>query len=305
MIVGYTGFVGSNLCLSHDFQYRINSRNIETAFGLEPERLIYAGVPAEMFLANRDPERDRAIIENAEENIRRIGAKTVVLISTVAVYDRTREVDEDYEPEPAALAPYGRHRLELERWVEANCPRHLILRLPALYGENLKKNFLYDFLHRIPGLLAADKFAELSAREPLLASAYARQENGFYRRLPLEPEEEAALGEAFRRLDFSALNFTDEDSVYQFFWLKELYGRIEDCLARGLERVNLATPPVSVRELYFALTGEEFHNRTSKPPYYYDIRTKHAPGGYLMTKEQELDQLRAFVAAHLPEGGLP
>ncbi len=299
MIVGYTGFVGSNLCLSHSFRWKINSKNAETAWGVRPERLIYAGVPAEMFLANRDPERDRAVIEAAKENIRRIGAGTVVLISTVAVYDRTRDADEDWDPDPAALPPYGRHRLELERWVEANCPRHLILRLPAIYGENLKKNFLYDYIHRIPALLTAEKFGELAPREPLLEQCYARQDNGFYKCRPLEPREEAALRAAFLRLGFTALRFTHEDSVYQFFWLGELYDRINQCLDRGLERVNLVTPPVGVKELYRALSGEEFHNRTQKPPFDYDLRSRHFPGGYLMDKDAELAQIRAFVRAKL------
>ena len=65
MLVGYTGFVGSNLCLSHKFDYLINSKNIESAYGVNPDRLIYSGVPAEMFIANKYPEKDAEIIENA------------------------------------------------------------------------------------------------------------------------------------------------------------------------------------------------------------------------------------------------
>ena len=56
---------------------------------------MYAGVPAEMFLANQDPEADRQLILSAEENIRRIAPKQVILISTIAVYPDTHGADED------------------------------------------------------------------------------------------------------------------------------------------------------------------------------------------------------------------
>ena len=103
MIVGYTGFVGSNLCLSHRFEYLINSKNIESAFGKAPDTLIYSGVPAEMFIANNFPEKDKEIIENAKSNIKKINPRRVVLISTVAVYDCTKGVDEDHEPDLSKL----------------------------------------------------------------------------------------------------------------------------------------------------------------------------------------------------------
>ena len=56
-LVGYTGFVGSNLAASHTFDGQFNSRNIQQAFGGRPDLLVYAGVRAEMFLANHDPHR--------------------------------------------------------------------------------------------------------------------------------------------------------------------------------------------------------------------------------------------------------
>ena len=57
-IVGYTGFVGSNLYTPERFGAAWNSRNIAEAYGTEPDLLVYAGVRAEKFLANRDPEKD-------------------------------------------------------------------------------------------------------------------------------------------------------------------------------------------------------------------------------------------------------
>ena len=64
-IVGYTGFVGSNLYTPERFRAAYNTKNIETAYGTQPELLVYAGVRAEKYLANRDPERDLANIRQA------------------------------------------------------------------------------------------------------------------------------------------------------------------------------------------------------------------------------------------------
>ena len=91
-IVGYTGFVGSNICVTTKFDAYYNSKNIEEAFGTNPDLLVYSGVRAEMFLANKFPEKDFEVIENAIENIKKINPKRVVLISTIAVYNQPFDV---------------------------------------------------------------------------------------------------------------------------------------------------------------------------------------------------------------------
>ena len=94
-LVGYTGFVGSNLLESHKFDKLYNSKNIREAYGLNPDLLVYAGIRAEMFLANQDPEADLRIINDAFDNIKIINPKKIVLISTVAVYGDDATGDED------------------------------------------------------------------------------------------------------------------------------------------------------------------------------------------------------------------
>ena len=294
-LVGYTGFVGSNLCLSHNFNYLINSKNIETAFGVSPDTLIYSGVPAEMFIANKYPEKDKAIIDNAENNIQNINPKRTVLISTVAVYDCTDNVDEDYVPDLNCLTPYGKNRLALEKWVEENYKEHLIVRLPAIYGENLKKNFIYDYINYIPAMLTEKKYSELSKNDSLIMDSYYQLDNGFYKCKEMDNTVKKNLKASFNSIGFSALNFTDSRSVYQFLWLKNLYGYITDCLEKGIRKINLVTPPVSVCELYEYLTGEVFENITNKKPFDYNIKTKHYDTGYIMSKEEELSQIKQFI----------
>lgn len=299
MLVGYTGFVGSNLSLSHNFDYLINSKNIESAFGVCPETLIYSGVPAEMFIANKYPDKDKAIIENAKSNIEKINARRVVLISTVAVYDRTTCVDEDYVPNMKDLTPYGRNRLALEQWVEETYKEHLIVRLPAIFGENIKKNFIYDYINFIPAMLTEEKYLAFSGIEPLIKEQYHSLGNGFYKCDDVDARIKNDLKRAFKAIGFSALNFTDSRSVYQFFWLKNLYDHISECLESGIKKINMVTPPVSVKELYHFLCGEDFENRLQKPPFDYNIKSKHFVNGYIMTKEEELEQIKQFVESKI------
>lgn len=64
-LVGYTGFVGSNLCLNINFDGLYNSKNVMEAYGTNPDLLIYAGVRAEKFLANQDEKLDFEVVKEA------------------------------------------------------------------------------------------------------------------------------------------------------------------------------------------------------------------------------------------------
>ena len=74
-LVGYTGFVGSNLYEKGDYEKVYNSKNISEAYGSNPELLVYAGLRAEKYLANHEPEKDMECIREAEDNIIKINPK--------------------------------------------------------------------------------------------------------------------------------------------------------------------------------------------------------------------------------------
>lgn len=300
ILVGYTGFVGSNLLAAHEFSMCCNRQNIKEAFGIQPECLVYSGVPAEMFLANQNPEADFAMMEQAMENIRKIKPKSVVLISTIAVYPDTHGANEDTIIDEKALTAYGTNRLALERWVEQEFEQHLIVRLPAIYGINLKKNFIYDYINYIPAMLTEEKYLQFSQQEVMLQNYYEKQENGFWKCRNVEGNEKTKLQDCFRRLGFSALNFTDSRSVYQFYHLAHLWEHIQIALEHNIKKLNITTPPVSVAELYEALEQTKFTNELNKPPFNYDLHTKYdsifgGKDGYFMSKEEELQEICSFV----------
>lgn len=299
-LVGYSGFVGSNILDKHDFDGLFNSKNIQEAFGGEPDLLVYSGVPSAMFLANNFPEKDLAIIEEAKENIKKINPKTVVLISTIAVYSNPVDIDENSLINEEELTTYGKNRLLLEKYVQENFENHLIIRLPALFGKNLKKNFIYDYINLIPSLLTESKFIELVGKNDFIKRYYTLNDNGFYKCNDIDNNDRKLLKKYFENIKFSALNFTDSRSVYQFYDLSNLWNHIDIALKNGIKMLNLATEPIQVADLYKALKREDFKNELNKTPFNYNYKTIHAEllggkNGYIYTKNEVINQIREFV----------
>lgn len=299
-LVGYTGFVGSNIAAKGDFDNLYNSKNIAEAFGTAPDLLIYAGVRAEMFLANNAPEKDFAQIQEAFENIKKIAPKLVVLISTISVYGENPCGDEGTVIAENTLTAYGKNRLWLEKQIENCFPNHLIIRLPALYGINLKKNFIYDYIHFIPALLKNDKFLELEKQNAALGEFYKKQDNGFYKCRELTDDERSELKSFFKSVGFSALNFTDSRSRYQFYNLSYLWNHIQIALKNGIHKLNVTSEPVSVAELYAYLEGKTFVNELTKEPFKQNLQSMYADifggiTGYLFNKNFVLNDIKAFV----------
>lgn len=319
-LVGYTGFVGSNIYLKarNRIEGVFNSQNVSRAYGLDPEMLIYAGLRAERYLAAQDPYQDMEQVLQAEENIRRINPQKLVLISTVDVYQEPVGWDEEDAPlshrkggTGNMFHPYGLHRYYLESWVRKNYPDSLIIRLPALYGYNIRKNFIYDLMYMIPFMLRKEKFEELRALEKeddevLLGDCYKALDNGFYRCEKLGKEKRELLKKKFRELGFTALDFTDSRSTFQFYPLMRLWEDIQTALSADLTLLNLVTEPVTAAELYKSVTGESFQNELDPAPVPYDLKTVHAElfggrSGYICSKEAIIGDIKHFLQDRMRE----
>lgn len=146
-LIGHTGFVGGNLALQQHFDARFSSSNIEDVANESFDLIVCAGAPGAKWLANQEPERDRAAIERLMRALEHVSAARFVLVSTVDVFARPIAVDENTPIESASASPYGRHRRELEEFVEDRFQESLVVRLPGLFGAGLKKNVIFDFLH--------------------------------------------------------------------------------------------------------------------------------------------------------------
>ena len=84
--------------------------------------------------------------------------------------------------------------------------------------------------------------------------------------MKLDKERRDLLQKKFRRLGFTALNFTDSRSSFQFYSLGRLWEDIQIALNEGITLLNVATEPVTAAELYKALTGDVFKNELKGTP---------------------------------------
>jgi len=304
VIVGYTGFVGSNLQRQHKFDRVFNSKNIADAFGVNPDLCVYAGIRSEKFVADKFPENDLKHVKEAIENIRQICPKRLVLISTVDVIPspQTTDIYEDTLYQTDRLTPYGQNRLFLENEVRRLYPDTLIVRLPALFGKGMKKNFIYDLVSFVPALLKKTKFEGFCLEIEELNNFYKEDENGFFRLKPsISDSGLAKLKSMFESLGFSALNFTDSRSKFAFYNLEYLWVHIETLLNDGATLVHMATAPVSAAEIYFALYGEIFKNEIIPQPFDYTFfKTRHTKvlggkDGYIFDKYETVSDIVNFV----------
>ncbi len=220
-------------------------------------------------------------------------------MSTIDVLKKPEDADESSKMYTVVLHPYGYNRYQLELWVREKYPDALIIRLPGLFGNNIKKNCIYDYINVIQFMLNANKYDELVSIDERLINYYKLQENGFYK-VDVIGEETEKLKDIFRRLGFSALNFTDSRSVYQFYNLAHLWEDIQILLGTDVQIWHPATEPVSAAEVYQYLTGNVFLNELANTPAYYNYRTVHerlfnGKNGYIASKDQILQEIKGFV----------
>ena len=92
------------------------------------------------------------------------------------------------------------------------------------------------------------------------------------------------------------------DAVFQFYDLDDLWADISAVRRLGVDLVNFATEPVSVRDIVQHCFGRPFDNAPAGVPARYDVRSVHAPElggarGYLRDRVSVLDAMRSFVAS--------
>ena len=147
-LIGYTGFVGSNLSDQFTFTDRYNSKNITSIEGKSYDLIVSAGTSSLKWKANQEGETDWKNIQKLIEPLTSVKTKQFVLISTVDVYPVAVQVHEDtHVTESEIPQAYGRNRFRLEEFVRKQFKNATIIRCPQLFGPGLKKNFIYDLIH--------------------------------------------------------------------------------------------------------------------------------------------------------------
>lgn len=302
-LVGYTGFVGNNIYTSSEgsIEGLYNSQNICKAYDTCPDLLIYAGIRAEKYLANNNPEKDYEMILGAEKNIKRINPKKLILISTVDVFKEPIDVNELSIVDTDRLHPYGYNRYKLEEWVREYYPDALIVRLPSLFGNGIKKNFIYDYISVVPYMLNQKKYLELCEKDVQIEKYYKLQDNGFYR-VDDNEKNSTKLKRILQSVGFTAEKFTDSRCQFQFYNLSRLWSDINIALDNGVKLLHLATEPILISDLYFRLSGKSFDNLIEDKPLKYDYKSIYCDifngkDGYLYDAETIFSEIEEFVSS--------
>ena len=146
-LIGYNGFIGSNLKKKIKFQKLYNSLNINEINDHFFEEVYCTAPHGVKFWANKNPKKDKKIILDLIENLKKVKCNKFIHISTLDVYPHGKKLDESYNVFKAKTNFYGENRKLIEKFIIGNFKKHLIVRLPALFGKGLKKNALFDLLN--------------------------------------------------------------------------------------------------------------------------------------------------------------
>ncbi len=306
-LIGHTGFVGGALLRQTGFDACYNSASIAAIAGERFGTLVCAAAPGSMVEANRAPERDAAAIEGLIARLGTVEAERFVLVSSIAVLaDFAGGDDEGTEAFRQELA-YGRHRRRLEAFVEERFPSHLIVRLPALFGAGLRKNFLFDLLNPVPSLLAEakpDAVAEAlggglgawlrALYTPDAATGLLKLDRAALDADPRRPALEAAL----EAMGATATQFHHRETTYQYYAVDRLWQDIGIALEAGLTHLHVAPEPLTASAIHQRLTGRPMPETPARL-HREDMRTRHAAlwgaqGPYQFDAAATLESLAAF-----------
>lgn len=306
-IIGHTGFVGGALVHQQAFDGKFNRTNIDTIGKTAFDTVVCAAAPGSMFIANRSPERDFAAINRLIDQLKQVRAHRFVLISSIAVLaDFASGADENTQAFEQGLA-YGRHRRALEAFCEAHFPDCLIARLPALFGQGLKKNFIFDLLNPVPSMLTEARLqALLDNVDPVFQDALTQfytvdAETGLFhlnREMLNAHKQRPALDAAVRETGLSAVQFHHPASTFQFYDIARLWQDIETASKAGLRCVHLAVEPLRAADVHARLIGSDMPDSGARQ-HQEDMRTRHAKywgvqGPYLEDAGTVLDKLATF-----------
>ncbi len=309
-LIGHTGFVGGTLARQNAFAALFNSSKIETIVGLVFDTLVCAAAPGSMLTANRQPDQDRAQIDALIDRLDGLRARHVVLISSIAVLaDFAAGDDEGTQAFQQDLA-YGRNRRLLEAFCETSFDDCLVVRLPALFGPGLRKNFVFDLMNPVPTMLPEARLETLLEQlEPLLrdtlGALYAPDPATGMHRLDREALDanprRPALDTAVRAVGMSATQFHNPDTTYQYYDMSRLWRDIGIATRAGLRCIHLVTEPLRAADIHARLLGATMPE-TGARLHLEDMRTRHAAlwnreGPYLEDGATVLDGLATFFAA--------
>ena len=302
-LIGYSGFVGSNILLKSDFHYKYNSKNINDIKNKEFDLLICSSIPSDMQLANANPDKDLSNILELLNIIKHVKAEIAVLISTIAVYPQPVIYNEN-TVDFISDSIYGKNRKIAEEEFKNIFKNNIIIRLPALFGKNLKKNFIFDIINPEPSFFTVDKFESIKnqIKDTIVINYYNfdnKQNRYIFNRMKaIEDNKRKEIKDILLSINETSLQFTNSNSSFQFYNLDNLYNDILISIKNDIKVLNICSKPILAKDIMKNIFNMNFISRNAKL-YNYDMKSVHSDkwgnyDGYLYNEESIYNDLRLF-----------
>lgn len=312
-LIGEGGFVASNLLLKKHFDKCYNSKNIDS-IKLSPnfDLTICAAAPGSMFEANRNPNLDRNRIEKLIKDLEKLKTQTFVLISSICVLSKYSSGQSESNKNFEAVIPYGRNRRKLELFCKDKFTNCYIIRLPSLFGKNLKKNLIFDILNPMPTFLTDERYQKLlqntqSKLRDIIRSLYLYDTNlkvyQLDRNLFNFLEFRSEIEHEVVNLGLSAISFHNPKSTHQFYNLNRFWSDLELILDNDIREIHLATEPLTVGSIFEELLGFTMPEGGAVL-HHEDIHTDHSSiwgknGNYIEESSQVLIELKTLFKSEI------
>lgn len=302
-LIGYSGFVGSNILLKSDFHYKYNSKNINDVKNKEFDLLICSSIPSDMQLANANPDKDLSNILELLNILKHVKAEIAVLISTIAVYPQPVIYNEN-TVDFISDSIYGKNRKIAEEEFKNIFKNNIIIRLPALFGKNLKKNFIFDIINPEPSFFTVDKFESIKnqIKDTIVINYYNfdnKQNRYIFNRMKaIEDNKRKEIKDILLSINETSLQFTNSNSSFQFYNLDNLYNDILISIKNDIKVLNICSKPILAKDIMKNIFNMNFISRNAKL-YNYDMKSVHSDkwgnyDGYLYNEESIYNDLRLF-----------
>ena len=165
-LIGFSGLIGKNLKDQTNFQYKFNTKNINSIQKQTFNIVVCAAAPGKMHIANQYPEEDKRKIQSLIKNLKKLKTDKFILISTIQVFEKLNNKNNEYSKKYNNSITYGKNRRMLEVFCKKHFKDFLIIRLPSVFGKHLKKNFIFDLFNSLPMMLNNDRYQKILNKIP-------------------------------------------------------------------------------------------------------------------------------------------
>ena len=148
-LIGYSGFIGSNLKNDIKNCEYYNSKNIEKIKNKTFNKIYCTANDSRIWYVNKNPKKDLKNIQLLLSKLQKVKCNFFILISSIEIYknNKNKSINELVKNRLSKISNYGNNRLYFENEIKKLFVNHLIVRLPIVYGKNFKKNIIYDIIN--------------------------------------------------------------------------------------------------------------------------------------------------------------